>query len=574
MAIKTQAMKRANTVNNEVELEQKKKALKPISEEELKQCNMIDLIEMLTERLKDCRFDKRTLELCQPMLDKLAARFRISDTQAMMLAVGVEHPSGLDVNDVATFFSCSNVRASSYFRQCRALEKAGIMCKRNMLGEDNYYITEAADDALQTDREFVAIWDKKYTADEFVDRVQNVFSIMEDQELDYVDGVEMLKRYFRSNTHLTCVSEINELHLPPLEFIVLVLMCHSVVNDRVTSTPFLSIYNMTRGRDYRKFHKEIYDGCNLLQVRGLVEFKEGDGMAIADQLQITDKVKNEVLAEYDIEEVFNPRTKNGLLNYEDLAEKPLFYNDREAKQVSRLHELITEEKYKEVCDRMKKAGMRTGVTCLFYGAPGTGKTETVYQLARQTGRYIMEVNVDKIKDKFVGESEKNMRSVFETYRKKVRSMKNAPILLFNEADAIFSKRITNVDHSVDQMNNAIQNIILQEMEKFEGIIIATTNLTTNLDKAFERRFFYKIKFDNPSAEAKSRIWQSMIPELTDAQALQLAKTYDFSGGQIENVSRKQKVNAIINDCDFSFDDIIAYCDEERIGTTTHHRVGF
>ena len=93
-------------MNNEVELEQKKKALKPISEEELKQCNMIDLIEMLTERLKDCRFDKRTLELCQPMLDKLAARFRISDTQAMMLAVGVEHPSGLDVNDVATFFSC------------------------------------------------------------------------------------------------------------------------------------------------------------------------------------------------------------------------------------------------------------------------------------------------------------------------------------------------------------------------------------------------------------------------------------------------------------------------------------
>ena len=98
----------------------------------------------------------------------------------------------------------------------------------------------------------------------------------------------------------------------------------------------------------------------MLQERGLVEFKADDGMAIADQLQITDKVKNEVLAEYDIEEVFNPRTKNGLLNYEDLAEKPLFYNDREAKQVSRLHELITEEKYKEVCDRMKKAGMRTG----------------------------------------------------------------------------------------------------------------------------------------------------------------------------------------------------------------------
>lgn len=574
MANNMRGMERASTVNNEMEPEQMEKQLKPVSEEELKQCNAIDLIEMLTERLKDSRFNKRTIETCQPMLNKLAERFHITDTQAMMLAVGIEHPSGLDVNDVANFFSCSNVRASSYFRQCRALEKAGIMYRRNMLGENNYHITEATDDALQTDKEFVPEWDKKYTTDELVEKVQEVFETMEDLELDYADGVEMLKRYFRTNTHLTCVSEINELQLPPLEFIVLVLMCHTVIFDRTTSTPLSSICNMTKGRDYRKFHKEIFEGRNLLQERGLVEFKEGDGMAVADQLQITDKVKNEVLAEYDIEEVFNPRTKNGLLNYEDLAEKPLFYNDREAKQVSCLHKLITEDKYKEVCDRMKKAGMRTGVTCLFYGAPGTGKTETVYQLARQTGRYIMEVNVDKIKDKFVGESEKNMRSVFETYRKKVRSMKNAPILLFNEADAIFSKRITNVDHSVDQMNNAIQNIILQEMEKFEGIMIATTNLTTNLDKAFERRFFYKIKFDNPSAEAKSRIWQSMIPELTDAQALQLAKTYDFSGGQIENVSRKQKVNAIINECDFSFDDIIAYCDEERIGTTTHHRVGF
>lgn len=568
------AMKKANTVNNEVELEQKKKALKPISEEELKQCNMIDLIEMLTERLKDCRFDKHTLELCQPMLDKLAARFRISDTQAMMLAVGVEHPSGLDVNDVADFFSCSHVRASSYFRQCRALEKAGIMYRRNMLGENNYRITEATDDALQTDKEFVPVWDKKYTNDELVDKVQNVFETMEELELDYADGVEMLKRYFRTNTHLTCVSEINELHLPPLEFIVLVLMCHSVIYDRTTATQLLSIHNMTKGHDYPKFHKEIFEGRNLLQERGLVEFKEGDGMAVADQLQITDKVKREVLAEFDIEDVFKSRTNKGLLNYEDLAEKPLFYNDREAKQVSHLQKLLTEDHYQNVCKRMKQAGMRTALNCLFYGAPGTGKTETVYQLARQTGRCIMEVNVDKIKDKFVGESEKNMRNVFDTYRKKASCLKKTPILLFNEADAIFSKRFTNVEHSVDQMNNAMQNIILQEMEKFEGIMIATTNLTTNLDKAFERRFLYKIKFDSPSAEANSRIWQSMIPELTDAQALQLAKTYDFSGGQIENVSRKQKVNAIINDCDFSFDDIIAYCDEERIGTTTHHRVGF
>lgn len=90
---------------------------------------------------------------------------------------------------------------------------------------------------------------------------------------------------------------------------MLVLMCHSVVNDRVTSTPFLSIYNMTKGRDYHKFHKEIYEGCNLLQERGLVEFKADDGMAIADQLQITDKVKTKCLPSTTSKRCLTPARK-------------------------------------------------------------------------------------------------------------------------------------------------------------------------------------------------------------------------------------------------------------------------
>ncbi|MDO4511688.1 MAG: ATP-binding protein [Bacteroidales bacterium] len=175
----------------------------------------------------------------------------------------------------------------------------------------------------------------------------------------------------------------------------------------------------------------------------------------------------------------------------------------------------------------------------------------------------------------MGESEKNIREVFDVYRRKVRTMDKAPILLFNEADAVISKRLTNVQHSVDQMNNAIQNIILQEMEKLDGIMIATTNLTANLDNAFERRFLYKVRFDKPSPEAKSHIWQTMLPDLSDEQALQLATDFDFSGGQIENVSRKQKVNAIFNGGEFNFSDIVDFCKEECIGAdTSHRRVGF
>ncbi|MBQ1722480.1 MAG: AAA family ATPase, partial [Muribaculaceae bacterium] len=87
---------------------------------------------------------------------------------------------------------------------------------------------------------------------------------------------------------------------------------------------------------------------------------------------------------------------------------------------------------------------------MFYGGPGTGKTETAYQLARATQRDILMVNVPEIKDKWVGESEKNVKSIFDQYRALAQKSKLTPILLFNEADSLFSKRLNNVERSVDQ----------------------------------------------------------------------------------------------------------------------------
>ena len=104
------------------------------------------------------------------------------------------------------------------------------------------------------------------------------------------------------------------------------------------------------------------------------------------------------------------------------------------------------------------------------------------------------------------------------------------------------------------------------MERLDGILIATTNLTENLDKAFERRFLYKIKFGKPSLEARCNIWKSMIPSLTEDEALILADSFNLSGGQIENVARKRTIDSIIKDEDPSIDEIIAYCNAEKIAT--------
>jgi SpoVK/Ycf46/Vps4 family AAA+-type ATPase len=122
----------------------------------------------------------------------------------------------------------------------------------------------------------------------------------------------------------------------------------------------------------------------------------------------------------------------------------------------------------------------------------------------------------------------------------------------------------------------MQNVILQEMEDFDGILIATTNLTCNLDKAFELRFLYKIEFNKPETEVKAKIWSSMLKKLSKKDALHLATHFDLSGGQIENIARKRTVDYILSGRYASLDEIEAYCQSEILDDRKerHHIAGF
>ena len=176
----------------------------------------------------------------------------------------------------------------------------------------------------------------------------------------------------------------------------------------------------------------------------------------------------------------------------------------------------------------------------------------------------------------MGESEKNIKALFDRYRSLVEKEEKAPILFFNEADAIIGKRQEGAERAVEKMENSIQNIILQEMENLTGIMIATTNLTQNMDKAFERRFLYKILFDKPSVEARQFIWESMLPDISKEEARMLAMQYGFSGGQIENISRKRSVEKILYGEDGNgLERLKELCDNESIIKTDKQRkIGF
>ncbi len=173
------------------------------------------------------------------------------------------------------------------------------------------------------------------------------------------------------------------------------------------------------------------------------------------------------------------------------------------------------------------------------------KPKPFYQLARRTEREIMKVDISQTKSMWFGESEKRIKKIFQDYRSYSENWKMMPILLFNEADAIISKRKDIGFSSVSQTENAIQNIILDELEQFKGIFIATTNLISNIDPAFDRRFLFKIEYHKPSPETIASIWKSKLNNFNQFNIEHFSHSYPLSGGQIENIVRKMEMQFVL-----------------------------
>ena len=324
--------------------------------------------------------------------------------------------------------------------------------------------------------------------------------------------------------------------------------------------------------EYDMIRNRFTDDRLELVNAGVLQHAHTEGMSLMDTYEFVPEVEEELFSEVVKKQDFQ---MVNMMDSDAKPEKHLFYNASESAQVERLAALLEPEKMKGIMETMKGKGLRTGFTCLFYGAPGTGKTETVYQLARATGRKIILADVATLRNCYVGNTEKNVRALFQNYRIANLTEDLSPILLFNEADAIIGRRMDGATKSVDRMENSVQNILLEELENFDGIFIATTNLTGNLDPAFERRFLYKICFNKPEADVRSRIWRSQFPSLSETEALQLAENYEFSGGQIENVVRKYTVDNIISGQEGGYERICEFCREEStFNKSSYRRIGF
>lgn len=548
------------------------------------------------ERVVDvARDSKLKAEAKAEMADEvryLAERYGITERQVILFCVCMEKgPRRVDYDDLANFLDVNNIRILSYAEDIDALVRRRLLRYRDAKDEDSFDIPQPVIRALKHNEVYEMPKRTGLDCASLFEVLDQMFSDLSDDAITPKDLIEEIDVLLNDNLQVGFAKQVEELNLTSQQKLLLLYFCHRLVNkddDDIrfgdmedcffTSSDFINAKGLLRSGEH-----------NLMQKK-LIEHRCEDGIANPTRYKLTEQTKRTLLAEMKINATEEKLAD--VIKAKDLKEKKMFYVEENQRQVSELQSFFLPENYQKIRERMEKTGFRTGFACLFYGAPGTGKTETVYQLARETGRDIMVVDVPKIKSKWVGDSEKNIKALFDRYRELVRKneelrkkneelqvdngqFKATPILLFNEADAIIGIRKQGAQNAVDKMENSIQNIILQEMEALDGIMIATTNLTQNLDKAFERRFLYKIKFEKPTVEARIQIWRSMIPDLNDMDAKTLAAKYDFSGGQIENIARHYTIDSILHDVnEDKLAMLINHCDNERLDETTPKRIGF
>lgn len=385
--------------------------------------------------------------------------------------------------------------------------------------------------------------------------------------------IKTISKLENANKHIPEVKRINNLISNECERVLFYTVGQSMIENDPISLSF-EIQKLYPVRKRKQVLNDFMNNKHSLQKTDLVEIEKTSSLfGESTIIVLTDKGKEVLLGEDATLYIDNVSDKQ-LLACDNIIEKKLFFSGELKEQLSLLSNSLNEEHYKNLCERLEENHLPKGIAVLLYGEPGTGKTESVMQIARVTGRAIMHVDISATKTCWFGESEKLIKKVFTDYRRLCEKSKIKPILLFNEADAVFSKRKDVGSGSVAQTENAIQNIILEEMEQLDGILIATTNLADNLDHAFERRFLFKIRFDKPTIEAKTNIWMNKLPSLSKDDAHTLASNYDFSGGQIENITRKVLMQEIINDIKPSINGLITICNEEKMSKNNTRRIGF
>ena len=546
---------------------------------------LFQTINTVGQKLKKSKLSEEIVTEVSPLIVNVATATHTTERQALLYSIifyincNEEH-IGVDFKDISRFLDADFMSLFIYQDELDHLLKRQLLQrKRNRSSSNfsilnyNFTVPSLILDLVLSNKEIPEeIPHNEVDVFQFVGMVSDFIDDRDKQDLPTSVLFEIIKGVEEDLSELSFIRKVKQLGLEIDDRTLFYEVCDDFIKGNCSglNCTLVDIYSNVKQRLHKS--SEIIEKRNQLIVSDLIELEGGEFLSDA-KITLSDKGKDLFLDEN--KKLFLKKGNNEKLIYPDkISRKELFYDAELHDQIAFIEKSLDDNTFTNLQARLTEKAMPKGVAAIFYGAPGTGKTETVYQVAKATGRAVMHVDISQSKSMWFGESEKRIKDIFVVYKKLCESEPLKPILLFNEADAIFGKRKDSSLSGVAQTENAMQNIILEEMEKLEGILIATTNLNKNLDAAFERRFLFKVEFKKPSFEAKQKIWRNKIPWLTEAEAASLASNYSFSGGEIDNIVRKITMDEVLNGVTNDFNQVERYCKQEFFAQTRNHRVGF
>ncbi len=308
------------------------------------------------------------------------------------------------------------------------------------------------------------------------------------------------------------------------------------------------------------------------------EFSGGyikNAVLVAINRALMRKERPTVLTQEDFEHAARSQQRSKLQQFADRHRTPLRLEDlilpEETK--NQVREILDAARSRSVVLQEWGFGQKfttgRGLSALFDGEPGTGKTLCAEILAAELGLPLYRIQVSSVVSKYIGETEKNLTRIFQ------EAAQSQCVLLFDEADSLFSRR-TDVKTVQDRYANMEINVLLQLMERYEGLVLLTTNLKHSIDKAFERRLSFKINFPFPEPEYRARIWKHLIPSAApisdDIDFELMADAFELSGGSIKNAMIRAAYRAAARSSKINMDDISAAAKQECAAAGKLYRV--
>ena len=519
-----------------------------------------------------------------------------------MLDNYLEGIEDLKVNEVLSIFSKSNLKSLDYIKYVRNLLNEGWIVINSFGQIKNFDVTvlELFNSNISLSISFLKVLEEgkldvvvpekkpyndhlEFLQDQFL-RIE-IYEQLTNLKNNYSKESASIKRLQSKLKVIESIIKerikLTEIELPVLNFIV-----ENELNEK-EEIIFLALLK----EEYTGTNEAVREGNYLLD---LVSADEVDRIKNRSLLDDNSKLISDGILECDelfgafggfsriffiSEDVLNsllhPRKKQKITHLVkdtifDLVESEITLDDIVLPtETKKMVNQVLKQVDKRVMNLLKKWGIKESeeinAKIIFYGEPGTGKTVTAKAIARELNKPLLSLDSSKILSMYVGESEKNVRKLFDEYYEIADKLKTKPVLLLNEADQFLSTRTTSSLSSADKMHNQMQNIFLEQIENFEGVLIATTNLLETIDRAFSRRFDYKVKFNRPEFKDRIKLWELKLPQNADLEVdIQKLAKYELTGAQIEVIVKNTAIKvAMKRKPVFKTEDFIEEIEKEK-----------